>query len=242
MQLVPVIDLMDNLVVQGQGGDRSRYQPVQSQLTDSSYPLPVARAMLQATGSQALYIADLDAIQGRGGHLAAIQQLSRELSADLWVDAGLSNPAGAAALLQTGAHKVIIGSETLPDLLCLDHLRDALPTDRLIFSLDTRDGRVLSRCPKLASMAAQTLLGILAEKGWEHIILLSLGRVGTGRGPDLPFLKVARSAHPTLNLVAGGGIRSGRDVQALHQLEMNAALVATALHRGWIRATSGSVD
>ena len=62
MQLIPVLDLLNGVVVRGVAGRRDEYRPIQSGLTDSVEAREMARAIRGAYGFNAFYVADLDAI------------------------------------------------------------------------------------------------------------------------------------------------------------------------------------
>lgn len=232
MRIIPVLDLMGGQVVQGIQGDRARYQPIKSVLTPSCAPPDVARALWAETGCDALYIADLDAIEGRGDHRAEIQELARAIPARPWVDAGLETAEAIPAWFAAGVHRVVVGSEAIRSVASLDAIRAAIPAGGLVFSLDMKEGRVLSRCPELRAMPPLALLARLRDGGWTHVILLALDRVGTGSGPDRSLLEAARAAFPELNLVAGGGVRDLGDLHQLSHLGAHGVLVASALHNG----------
>jgi HisA/HisF family protein len=235
MRIIPVLDLKQGLVVQGIRGERDRYRPVRSVLTPSSRPLDVARALQRETHCTAFYIADLDAIQGTGDQLHVVRQLAGELPAELWVDAGISDSASVRRLLDAGAGRAIIGSETLPGLDRLAALRRAHPLERLLFSLDVTGGRLLAGDPGLAKLEPLQVLAHLAQEGWSDAILLTLDRVGTGAGPDRVLLAAALQEAPGLALIVGGGVRTPRELRQLAIAGASGVLLASALHQGWIR-------
>src|SRR3954447_5159477 len=97
MQIVPVLDLMQGQIVRGMGGERHRYLPIVSGLTDSHEPLAVARALRLHFGFCELYLADLDAIAGQPPAFALYELLQRA-GFHLWVDAGIRGLDEARAL------------------------------------------------------------------------------------------------------------------------------------------------
>jgi phosphoribosylformimino-5-aminoimidazole carboxamide ribotide isomerase len=234
MRIIPVLDLMGGRVVQGVQGHRARYQPVKSVLTASCAPLAVARALWAETGCDTLYVADLDAIERRGDHRTLIQELSTEIPARLWVDAGVRDVEAVPSWTGARVDRVVVGSETLDLMESLDAIRAAFPAERLVFSLDMQRGQVLSHCHELCALSPLSLLRRLADGGWTHVILLTLDRVGTGGGPDWPLLEGARHSLPDLNLMVGGGVRGIEDVHRLSHLGASGVLVASALHSGWL--------
>src|SRR5260370_41727564 len=77
MQVLPVLDLLNGVVMRGGAGRRSEYRPVVSHLVASAEPLAVAEAFRTHFGLNELYLADLDAIAGRELSLPAYRALLR---------------------------------------------------------------------------------------------------------------------------------------------------------------------
>jgi HisA/HisF family protein len=211
VRVVGVIDLKGGTAVHAVRGERERYRPIGD-------PLEIAPRY----GLDELYVADLDAIAGTGGNDSIIAALARE--ARVMVDAGVSEPGRAEALLDLGVDRVVVGTETLTDAAALDRLPDA------VLSLDLHDGRVLSRDPRLAGLPALDAVALLSLP--REVIVLDLARVGTSSGPDVALIAELHAAFPDLELLAGGGVRDADDLRALADAGAAGALVATALHRG----------
>jgi phosphoribosylformimino-5-aminoimidazole carboxamide ribotide isomerase len=232
MRVIPVIDLKRGVAVHAVRGDRERYRPLRSRIADGSDPVAVTRAVRERFGLDELYVADLDAIAGEPGHPDVVAALARE--ARVMVDAGAVEPDAVAALLDLGAARVVIGTESLPGVDAFRRLRTALPDAPLVLSLDLRDRRVLSPDPALAGTDAPGALARLADAGASEAIVLDLARVGSGDGPDVDLLRDLRRRVPALALLAGGGVRDAADLRALAEAGAVGALVATALHGGAI--------
>ena len=223
VRVVGVIDLKAGAAVHAVRGERERYRPVGD-------PLSVARTFRDGLGLDELYVADLDAIGGGGGQDAIIAELARE--ARVMVDAGVCEPERARALLDLGAHRVVVGTETLTGADALDRL--LAEPGAVVLSVDLRDGRALSRDPRLAGLPALDAVARLHRAGLREVIVLDLARVGSGMGPDIRLIAELHAAFPGLELLAGGGVRDAGDLRALADAGAAGALVATALHRGVI--------
>lgn len=244
MRVIPVLDLKANMVVHGVAGTRERYQPVESRLVSSADPRAVLEAFAEL-GASACYIADLDAITGVGHHRELYPTLAT-VGIPLWIDAGVASVAEAQALLADGAARVIVGLETLPSLGRAAEIVEAFHPEppqqsdsthgALLFSLDLRAGRPITAVPELAGLEPLVVLERLHELGWHHFILLDVARVGTSSGPPLTLVRAAREAFPAIEIVSGGGVRDHADLAALASAGCDAALVATALHRGTLGA------
>jgi phosphoribosylformimino-5-aminoimidazole carboxamide ribotide isomerase len=236
MRIIPVIDLKNGLAVHAIRGERALYQPVNSPYSHDGNPLDLAQAFRKRLGCSEIYIADLDAIQKQGQNREIIAKIADQTCLRILLDAGITKLAGAREMLACGAAKVIIGSETLQQWAALGEIREAIPPERLVFSLDMRAGQVLSACPDLAEIQPLALLQQLADAGWSEVILLDLARVGTQTGLGWPLIAEARRRFPEIQLIAGGGVRSAGDLMELNRCGASGVLLATALHQEAVTA------
>jgi phosphoribosylformimino-5-aminoimidazole carboxamide ribotide isomerase len=172
-----------------------------------------------------LYIADLDAITGKGDSGPVILQLRHQFPAlRFWVDNGLAGAGACRAWLQQGYGDLVLGSEAQSDVSTLDELTAERAGDRIVLSLDYKDGRFLG--PE--RLQAQPSL-------WpQRIIAMTLSRVGSDSGPDFDLLNQLRTKAPAKKLFAAGGVRGGEDLIELNRRGISGVLVASALHAGRI--------
>lgn len=212
---------MQGRVVHARRGARDTYRPVASRLTPSADPIDVAAALLGRFPFDALYVADLDAILGRGDNLAAVAALrARHGDTEIWLDAGV---AGAGRLRQLYAEALgvpVIGSESQSGIDVLEAVA-ALGAEAIL-SLDFKAGRLLGPAALLEQIAL-----------WpRRVIVLDLDRVGSGLGPDLDLLARVGALAPRARVYAGGGVRDARDLDALARAGAEGVLLASALHDG----------
>ena len=219
--VIPVIDLKGGVAVHAKGGKRADYRPLETPFGPAADPLAIARGLLDVTGSTALYIADLDAIEGRGNNYSLCRDLADVLpTTTLWVDAGFSDADECAFWLPLGA-TLVIGSETLASY---DNWKD--------IHANLGDGAMLSLDFDGATMRGPQTLLAETELWPERLIVMSLDRVGTGEGPDLDRLKSVCAREGERTVYAAGGIRNSGDLAKVKETGARGALVATALHTG----------
>jgi phosphoribosylformimino-5-aminoimidazole carboxamide ribotide isomerase len=220
MQIIPVLDLKNGTVVRAQLGERDRYRPIATPLAPSSDPLDVARGLLSVYPFQTLYIADLDAIEGRGNNEDALARLRQTFPhVSLWVDNGIADPADASAWLASTNHCLVLGSETQRDPTLVRKLSDH---NRIVLSLDFRGAQFAGPAKLLDDTSA-----------WPYrLIVMTLARVGSGAGPDTGRIAEICARAPTRSIYAAGGVRDASDLAVLQQLGVAGALVATSLHDG----------
>lgn len=224
MDIVPVIDIRKGSAVRAIAGRRDDYLRLVSPLARTSAPIDVAEGLMSLYAFQALYIADLDAIEGRGDNCGSIREIGERFPhLSLWVDAGFRRPGAARGWLELENVTAVFGSETLGSTAALETLAgDA----RAILSLDFR-GDVLLGPDGLLSAPAL----------WpRRVIVMTLDRVGAGRGPDLERLRAIGRIAAGRAVIAAGGVRGPDDLVALAAAGADGALVASALHDGKLTA------
>ncbi|MFQ5730663.1 MAG: HisA/HisF-related TIM barrel protein [Planctomycetaceae bacterium] len=236
MQILPVIDIQNGVVVRGVAGERDQYRPVESGLTNRHDAIAVAEAIRDRFGLSELYVADLDAIRQGRPHFDVYSELARR-GFRLDVDAGLTEAGRATELLEAGVTTIIAGLETILGLELLSGLVAQAGETRVIFSLDLHAGEPLFSTawagPKPADPAAIAYAAY--DAGVRRMIVLDLKAVGVGEGVStLRLCRALRARLPNVQLLTGGGVRNTDDLHALQRAGVDGALVASALHNGAI--------
>jgi HisA/HisF family protein len=221
MDVIPVIDVRHGVAVHARQGRRDQYKPLETPLAQSSDPVAVARGLLSFFPFRAIYVADLDGIEGRGRREALAAGLTAAVPwVEFWIDDGDS---ADAAVASAGVLRVI-GSESLAED-DLERLRKE-PGGRFAISLDFRGDSFVGPQALLADAAL-----------WpERVIVMTLARVGAAEGPDLQGLSAIVARAGVRRVYAAGGVRHLADLKALRDAGAAGALVATALHAGTITA------
>lgn len=230
MRIIPVMDLKGGKVVHAVAGRRDEYRPIQSQLVDSSDPEAIARAFRDQLGLDDLYLADLDAIAAAEQAWDTYRMLA-SLGLRLMIDAGIRDIATARAVQAAGATGIVVGLETLrgPDLL--RELVDQLGVSSVWFSLDLRDGNPICEPDHWPERTAKAIADHAIRMGVTQLIVLDLACVGRGGGIGTEGLcRDLIMQNPTIELVAGGGVRDAADLRRLQAIGISGALVATAIH------------
>jgi phosphoribosylformimino-5-aminoimidazole carboxamide ribotide isomerase len=245
MQIIPVLDVAGGIAVHAQAGDRTQYAPLVSDLAPGQVGNPVAvlRAFHAELGLHECYVADLDAIQGgavQGMLLRELAEFHTGFAGALMVDAGTHLPEGALEVFSCGASEVVVGLETLHAFSDLAAIVNLVGANRVVFSLDLRLGSPIvhpalhdarGAGPEAVSLAEQA-----ASTGVATILILDVGRVGTGVGVDLGLVETLRQRLPDVRMLAGGGVLTRLDLERMRDAGCDGALVASALHNGRLSA------
>ena len=227
-RVILVMDIFNRGVVLAKGGIREKYRSVSDSSTacNSSDPVDIVEHL----HPREIYIADLNVLQGKG-HLETNTDVIRQVSlrADTMLDFGVSSLQDIDKALSI-AETVIKGTETGP----LSAIKDAAykHPGRISVSIDIKHGKVLKKDPELPESALE-IVKLLNNFPLKDLIFLDLDRVGTASGFDPEFLQklVECSRH---SLLLGGGVKDMHDLCTLDKLGIKGALVATAIHSGYV--------
>jgi phosphoribosylformimino-5-aminoimidazole carboxamide ribotide isomerase len=230
VRIIPVLDLMRGKVVHAVGGEREKYGPLKSVLTDSSDPLSVAAAFGRL-GLKELYIADLDAIISGKRDLDLIGRIASESGMELMLDAGFRRAEDVGSYVRSGIKKIVLATETLE---AWEEVSKVVRNHgaRVVASIDTRLGRVVTSTGA-TQPPLEELIDEFEARGASELLILSLDRVGRARGVDYQVLKRALK-HAGIPVLVGGGIKDVGEIRYLGELGVSGVLIATALHKGAI--------
>lgn len=221
MKIIPVMDLIAGQVVHARRGERENYRPVQSTLCPSAAPEAILQALIEYTGGDTVYVADLDGIRFRQPQWALLDQLKKNFGdIKFWLDSGVGT---YAEFLEMQSHDFglpVIGSENLQDAQWIS----SLAQDAWILSLDFRNNEFMG----------PTVLRMNSNVWPARVLAMNLARVGSEGGPDFALLRSLQDQAPHCSIVAAGGVRDENDLLSLTQQGIGGALVATALHNGKI--------
>jgi phosphoribosylformimino-5-aminoimidazole carboxamide ribotide isomerase len=212
--IIPCIDLMDGKVVQlVQGREKA---------LEGDSP---ERMLRRFAGFPQIQVIDLDAALGRGSNDALVRQLAGTSVAR--VGGGVRTAERARALLEQGAHRVIVGTSAFTPTgvrhAFLAELRDAIGRERTVIALDSRDGRIVVRgWQESTSLSAERVLAEL-EPYCSGFLCTYVDKEGMLQGTDLEWFRRLRAA-TSLELTAAGGITTLDDVRALLAMGVHAAL------------------
>lgn len=222
MNIIPVIDLINGVVVHARQGQRAHYLPIQSTLTKSINPLDIVKAFLQIYPFSTVYIADLDAIQQTTNqhNLATIEKIKQHFpEIKIWLDAGIHDLKNLNLWTSLEVHPVI-GTESQISMKYFNILNQSVK-NKFILSLDYMPNGYQG--PK----------SLLNPAFWpDDVIVMSLNQVGSNLGVDTNTLQSILSKKKKHHRIyAAGGVRNIEDLHTLKTLSVDGVLIASALHQ-----------
>lgn len=221
MDLWPAIDIRQGRCVRLRRGDFSEE-------TTYGDPVEVATQFLEA-GAERLHVVDLDAaVTGHAVNRDLILSIARRTGILVQAGGGVRSVDDAAALLDGGAARVVVGTAALrDDRSVLEAIVERFPR-RVAVGLDYRaergeDGekhRMLSAngWTERTSISLERALVWLTTMDLASVIVTDINRDGTGAGPDLTEYQELLDL-TSLPIVASGGVASPSDIARLARIE-----------------------
>ncbi|HEY0264489.1 MAG TPA: HisA/HisF-related TIM barrel protein [Granulicella sp.] len=223
--LIPSIDLMDGRIVQLVQGEKLKLA-----FDDFEYWIE------RFSKYPVVQLIDLDAAMRKGENRSLIEMLSKRLPCQ--VGGGLKTAEDGQRLLDAGAKRVIYGSSLFgPDGVNKSFaagLKSALGEEKLVFSVDTKGGKVAVRGwqdqVELTPEEAVTWL----EDYCAAFLYTHVDTEGTMSGFPIDVAAILR-ATTAKQLIVAGGIKERAEVDALDAMGVD-AVVGMAVYSGAMEA------
>jgi phosphoribosylformimino-5-aminoimidazole carboxamide ribotide isomerase len=229
MRLIPALDLMGGRCVRLLRGDfaaETRYDTEPSALL----------AKYRGYGAHWIHVVDLDgAREGSRRNRDIITQLAAEAGIKLQVGGGLRELGVVEETLASGAARVVIGSAavTHPDEVA--RWLERFGPERLVLAFDVRIDA--AGIPRLTTHGWQRQSGLslweavarFESAGLIHVLCTDVSRDGALSGPNLDLYADAAKRFGHIAWQASGGIRDARDLGALADCGVSAAVSGKAL-------------
>jgi len=219
--LIPSVDLMGGKVVQLVQGDKKA-------LEFDNFDEWVARF----SSFPLVQLIDLDAATGRDANAGLIEFFLKRLPCQ--VGGGIRSIESARQMLDLGAQRVIFGSSLISDgkidIAFAKRAADELATDKLVFAIDSRGGKVAVRgWRKITDITpVQAVQGL--DPFCSAFLYTHIDTEGLMAGIPLDPLRTLRQATKK-QLIAAGGIATYQEVEHLHEMGID-AVVGMALYLG----------
>jgi phosphoribosylformimino-5-aminoimidazole carboxamide ribotide isomerase len=223
-EVVPAVDVQDGQVVQLVGGERG---------TGKSYgdPVEAAERWVEA-GARTLHLVDLDgAFEGERANADAIRAVVDAVDADTQLGGGIRTGEDAAALLEAGVDRVILGTAAVENPDIVAEISEDYPGTVLV-SLDAKDGEVVvSGWTEGTGIDPAEAAGRYEELGAGGILFTDVDVEGQLAGVRTgPVERVVEAVD--IPVVASGGVATLDDVRALKEAGAAAVVVGSALYEG----------
>jgi phosphoribosylformimino-5-aminoimidazole carboxamide ribotide isomerase len=228
--LIPCIDLQSGQAVQLVHGKKRELA------------VPDVFAQLDAFKNyQWLHIIDLDAATGEGSNEKLVRELCktarRKYKMNVRIGGGIRTVAQAQKIAAWKPNQIIVGSAAFKEGKIATNFLRALTAKidpkQIVIALDTANGKItIKGWRQKLKLCAEEVMPQL-EPYCSAFLCTDVDREGTMTGANLKWFRQLRRAtrHP---IIAAGGIKTPREIQALAKIGMDAA-VGMAMYKNRLR-------
>lgn len=227
IELIPAIDIIDGKCVRLSQGDYG------SKKVYNENPLEVAKEF-EANGIRRLHVVDLD---GAASHHVVnyriLEQLATHTSLVIDFGGGVKSDEDLRIAFDNGAQMVTGGSIAVKNPNLFTQWIERYGSEKIILGADVKDRKIAVNGWKDGSDCELfPFLDEYIEKGIQKVICTDIRCDGMLQGPSLSLYKEILEQHPSLYLIASGGVSCMGDIEALQEFGIPAVIFGKALYEG----------
>lgn len=189
-----------------------------------------------AAGAAWVHVVDLDGAEaGAPVQHRLIGEMARRAGVRIQSGGGVRSRADAAALLNAGVARVVVGSAAIRAPEAVRSWIAACGVEAMCCAFDVRarDGAwevVVHGWTEGGGVTLEEALDLYPEGALRHVLVTDISRDGVLQGPNTALMARVSEARPDLKLQASGGVASLADLAALRAAGAAAAIVGRALY------------
>lgn len=231
IEIIPAIDIIDGKCVRLSKG------AYESKKIYNEHPLEVAKEF-EAAGIRRLHVVDLD---GAASHHIVNYKTLEEIAThtQLVIDfgGGLKSDEDLRIAFESGANMITGGSIAVKSPELFTQWIDRYGTEKIILGADAKERKIAVNGWKDGTQLELLpfLTDYIEQKGIRKVICTDIDRDGMLQGPNTELYKEIMEVHPSLYLIASGGISHIDDIIALEEAGIPAAIFGKAIYEGKIR-------
>jgi phosphoribosylformimino-5-aminoimidazole carboxamide ribotide isomerase len=221
LTLYPAIDIRDGRAVRLTQGDYER---------ETAYDADPLDAALRwtADGAEILHVVDLDGARaGSPQNLDVVKRITAGVTVPVQVGGGIRDELSVQAVLEAGAARAVLGTRAQRDPAFVGELVSAHGGDRIVASVDGREGNVaVEGWEERTDTRVADLVSTLGKLGARRFVYTPVEVDGTLEGPGLDGLGPISAAcrESGSELIYSGGVGTLADLEALAALGEESAV------------------
>lgn len=235
IELIPAIDVIDGKCVRLSQGDYYTKKIYRDN------PVEVARE-LEEHGIRRLHLVDLDgAASAHVVNWRTLEQIATRTTLAIDFGGGVKSDEDLDLAFRCGASMVTGGSIAVSRPALFGSWLQQYGGDRIILGADVKNGRVaVNGWQDESACELFSFLSGYIDKGVSHVICTDVACDGMLEGPSVRLYGEILEKHPTLYLIASGGVGCLDDIRNLERAGVPAVIFGKALYEG--RITLQDID
>tara|TARA_B100001758_G_scaffold97316_1_gene83190 strand:- start:724 stop:1443 length:720 start_codon:yes stop_codon:yes gene_type:complete len=238
MKVLPAIDLKDGNCVRLFKGNFSQV----TKYNDD--PISQVKTFLDHDLNY-LHIVDLDGAEsGNQLNINLIKEILKIPSIKIQLGGGIRNIDSISRMIDLGVSRVILGTSIFTDNF-LNKVKANFDPNQIVLALDFKniEDELMIFTHGWKENSKVNLFDFISDNSFfKNILATDISLDGVLMGPSFNAYKKILDLYPSINLIASGGIRSKKDLNALSKLNVKEAVVGKAIYEQEISLTDLSND
>ena len=232
MTIIPAIDIIDGKCVRLTKGDYSQ------KTIYNKDPLEVA-LQFEDAGLQRLHLVDLDGAKaGDVKNWKVLEKIAGKTKLIIDFSGGISTQNNLEITFNSGATFASIGSIAVKDEFTFTGWLLAYGADKFIIGADVKDEQILIKgWTESTSLRVFDLIDKYKLKGVKQFFCTDISKDGLLEGPSVDLYKKIINEHPSIDLIASGGVSTIKDLEELREIGCSGAIIGKAIYENKISLT-----
>jgi phosphoribosylformimino-5-aminoimidazole carboxamide ribotide isomerase len=235
MTIIPAIDIIGGKCVRLTKGDYSQ------QKVYNEDPLEIARQFEDA-GISRLHLVDLDgALAGTVKNWKVLEKIAGKTKLQIDFSGGISTRENLDICFSSGAYYASVGSIAVKNETEFTGWLLAFGPERFIIGADVKDELVVIKgWTETTAWSAADLVSKYKTRGVQQFFCTDVNKDGLLMGPAIDLYKKLLNWHPSIDLIASGGISTVQELEALREAGCHGAIIGKAIYEN--RITLGQLQ
>ncbi len=229
MTIIPAIDIINGKCVRLTQGDYAQ------QTIYNEDPLEVAMQFEDA-GLTRLHLVDLDgAKEGDVKNWKVLEKIAGKTKLSVDFSGGISSQKNVEITFNSGAAYAAVGSIAAKDEFTFSGWLLQFGAERFIIGADVRNEKIAVKgWTESTTLSVFDLIGNYKTKGVKQFFCTDIEKDGLLQGPSILLYKKIINQHPSIDLIASGGISTIEQVEELRQAGLHGAIIGKAIYENRI--------
>lgn len=229
MTIIPAIDIIDGKCVRLTKGDYTLKKVYNED------PLEVAQEFEDA-GIKRLHLVDLDGARaGDVRNWKVLERLAGKTKLTIDFSGGISSRKNLEITFNSGAAFASIGSIAIKDEFTLTGWIIDFGANRFIIGADVKDETIVIKgWTENTNMPVLELIEKYKLTGIKQFFCTDISKDGMLQGPAIELYKKIINRHPSVDLIASGGVSTVRELDALREAGCAGVIIGKAIYENRI--------
>jgi phosphoribosylformimino-5-aminoimidazole carboxamide ribotide isomerase len=229
MTIIPAIDIIDGKCVRLTKGDYNQ------KTIYNKDPLEVAMQFENA-GIKRLHLVDLDGAKaGVVKNWKVLEKIATKTKLVIDFSGGISTQESLEITFNSGAAFAAVGSIAVRDELTFTGWLSAFGADRFILGADVKNEKIVIKgWTETTSINLFDFIGNYKLKGVKQFFCTDINKDGLLQGPATSLYKKIMNQHPSIDLIASGGVTTIKDIEELRESGCYGAIIGKAIYENRI--------